>query len=157
MESTTVKAYVIYDRVSDKVYPLGKGEVEQLALNKQIYNCYAQVYNGVVNMKGIGCKLSELPKYGNKSDSLGKSASKNTTRDYIYKITGKIISGRKVVSYVLVNLKDNSSHQVDKDTVIKYALDNKIINAKCQRNNGSIILRASSGYDLYNLPTVSVK
>ena len=157
MESTSVKAYVIHDRVSDKVYPLEKGVVEQLALNKQIYNCYAQVYNGVVNMKGIGCKLSELPKYGCKQDQLHKSSSKNATHDYIYKITGKIISGRKVLGYVLVNMKDNTSHHADKNTVIQYALDNKIINAKCQRNNGSVILRASNGFDLYSLPTVSVK
>lgn len=157
MKSTSVIAYVIQDRVNGQVYPLEKGVVEQLALNKQIYNSYAQVYNGVVNMKGIGCKISELPKCGNKCKPLEKANTKNTVHNYEYQITGKIISGRKVLGYILMSLKDKSSHRFDKDTVIQYAMDDKIINAKCQRNNGSMILRASNGYDLSNLPTVSVK
>lgn len=157
MHSTSVIAYVIKDRANNQVYPLDKGVVEQLALNKQVYNSYAQVYNGVVNMKGIGCKISELPKYNSNCQLIDKSKTKSPAHTYEYKITAKLISGRKVLGYVLLNLADGSYHKVDKDTVIQYALDNKIVNAKCQRNNGNMILRASNGYDLFNLPTVSVK
>ena len=84
MKSTSVVAYVINDRVNGQIYPLGKGVVEQLALNKQIYNSYAQVYGGVVIMKGIGCKISELPKCNEKCEPLEKVSNKNT--DHISKI-----------------------------------------------------------------------
>lgn len=157
MKSTSVVAYVINDRVNGQIYPLDKGIVEQLALNKQIYNSYAQVYNRVVIMKGIGCKISELPKCNEKCEPLERVNSKNTDHNYEYKITGKIISGRKVLGYIIVRLKDNSAHRVDKTTVMQWAMSDKIINAKCQRNNGNMILRASNGYDLSNLPTVSIK
>lgn len=157
MQSTSVIAYVIHDRVNEKIYPLDKGVVEQLALGKQIYNSYAQVYNGTVYMKGIGCKISELPKYNNKCQLIEKDNSKKVAHEYEYKITGKIIRGRKVLGYVLIGLKDKVSHKIDKDTVIQYALENKIINAKCQKNNGTMILRANNGYDLCNLPTIAIK
>ena len=65
---TSVMAYMIKDRVESSTSIIEKGIVEQLALNKQIYNCNAQLYGNIVNMKGVNCKLNQLPKYTESGD-----------------------------------------------------------------------------------------
>ena len=63
LNRTTVEYYVLQDRSNNSTLKMKKGVVEQLALSKQIYNCNAQVYKDIVNMKGINFKLSQLPRY----------------------------------------------------------------------------------------------
>ena len=63
MNKTTVVAYVLRDRNNGEYITLDKNTVDNLALNKEIYNCYAQVYQGSCNLKGINCQISKLPKF----------------------------------------------------------------------------------------------
>lgn len=60
MDGTTVVGYVIMDRKGSK-QPVKKKVFEEMAMSKQIYNCVGHIYNGKVNLRGVGNKLKELP------------------------------------------------------------------------------------------------
>lgn len=62
MDGTKVLGYVTIDR-NKKLQTVNKRVFEQLALNGDIVNCTGQVYGNTINLRGIGMKLSELPKY----------------------------------------------------------------------------------------------
>lgn len=68
-DGRNVTGYLITPVYGGKPKVITKGAFEQLAVNKCIMNCSAQIYNGGVNLRGIGIKLIELPEYkrnGNK-------------------------------------------------------------------------------------------
>lgn len=154
-EKTSVIAYMIKDKhSSDKPYPMEKYMVEQLALNKQIYNCSAQLYNNIVNLKGINCKLSQLPRY----DRLGNRIvddSKNKKKVIAdLELVGKIQKGRAISDYVLVSLANPEKRfKLPREMVIKLAKEGRIVNAKSQKNGNDIMLRAAEGFNLSQLKT----
>lgn len=151
-QGTTVVAYMINDRTNNSKSKLEKCIIEQLALNKQIYNCTAQVYENIVNLKGINCKLSKLPKYtedGKIIEDVDKP-KKKVVPDL--KIVGKVQSGRSIVAYVIAPLNDSSKlMKLSKDNVLQLAQDGRLSNAKVQMNNGDIMLRGASGFNLSQL------
>lgn len=150
---TTVKYYIIKDRTDDTEHKMEKAVVEQLALNKQIYNCQAQIYGDLVNLKGINCKLSQLPKYDddcNVLDESDKPKKKKVVKDI--RIVGKVHCGKNITDYVVVCISDPEKlFKVPKDTVLQLAKDGRIVNAKVQYNNGVLILRGTEKDSLSNL------
>lgn len=63
MDGVNVIGYVIIDRRTRQCKSIRKDTFDELALNNQIYNCSANIYNGNVNLRGIGIKLKELPSF----------------------------------------------------------------------------------------------
>lgn len=105
---TSVMAYMIKDRVENSTSIIEKGIVEQLALNKQIYNCNAQLYGNIVNMKGVNCKLNQLPKYTENGDLVPEEEKPKKKAPADLKLIGKVQTGRVITDYVVAALKDTS-------------------------------------------------
>ena len=149
---TSVVAYMVKDRANGTISKIEKGIIEQLALNKQVYNCQAQIYNDRVNMKGINCKISKLPKYDDNGNPI---IIEETTKPKVVadlKLIGKVQSGRAISDYVVISLLEPTKKmKVPKETVLQLALEGRVTNAKVQMNNGDMILRGSTGESLSQL------
>lgn len=151
---TSVMAYMVKDRVENSTSIIEKGIVEQLALNKQIYNCNAQLYGNLVNMKGVNCKLNQLPKYTETGDLVPEEEKPKKKAPADLKLIGKVQTGRTITDYVVVALKDTSKKmKVPKETVLQLAQEGRILNAKVQMNNGELMLRGNYGVNLSQLTT----
>lgn len=151
---TSVMAYMVKDRVENSTSIIEKGIVEQLALNKQIYNCNAQLYGNIVNMKGVNCKLNQLPKYTETGDLVPEEEKPKKKAPADLKLIGKAQTGRTITDYVVVALKDTSKKmKVPKETVLQLAQEGRILNAKVQMNNGELMLRGNYGVNLSQLTT----
>lgn len=151
---TSVMAYMVKDRVENSTSIIEKGIVEQLALNKQIYNCNAQLYGNIVNMKGVNCKLNQLPKYTETGDLVPEEEKPKKKAPADLKLIGKVQNGRTITDYVVVALKDTSKKmKVPKETVLQLAQEGRILNAKVQMNNGELMLRGNYEVNLSQLTT----
>lgn len=151
--STSVVAYMLSDKQTGQLIPMEKGMVEQLALSKNIYNCTAQLYNNLVNLKGINCQLSKLPKYDINGTLLDDEKTKSKIVADI-KIVGKIQNGKSITHYVVIILNNpTKTYTIDKERIKELALNGRIINAKCQMNNGETLLRGANGYTISQLKT----
>lgn len=157
LKGTSVISYMIEDSVKNTKYTLEKSIVEQLVLNKQVYNCNAQVYGDIVNLKGINCKISKLPKYnedGTLADDIPKRKVKAPTD---LRIVGKVTDGRLITDYIVSAIKSPEvKMQVPKDVVLQLALEGRFENAKVQHNGGELMLRGVGGSNLNQLTTYSV-
>ena len=156
---TSVLAYVVKDaQMPGKIYPMKKDVVEELALKKQIYNCSAQLYAGIVNMKGINCKLSRLPRYDMQCNRIPEKTKeeKPTKSKADLILVAKIQNGRSIIAYIIKKAEDDTSNgkRISKQDVLKLARDGRLVNAKCQMNNDKLMLRAAPGYSLSELPTL---
>jgi hypothetical protein len=153
-KGTTIIAYVLKDKFTGKSHPVEKAIVEQLALNKQIYNCSAQIYGNIVNLKGINCKLNQLPRY-DLSGNIVNDESKQKKRVIAdLQLVGKIQNGRVISDYVVVSISEpDKLMKLPRDTVLKLAQDGRIINAKSQMNGSEIMLRGTAGFNLSQLRT----
>ena len=100
MRGQTVLAYAVVDRHTNAKTLIAKNIAEEMALNKQFVNCFGQVYDNNINLKGIGCKLNQLPKY-NEHGELIEIEEKHKKRMNDLRLIGKIQQGRNVVAYVL--------------------------------------------------------
>lgn len=150
---TAVIAYMIKDRTNESLTMTEKGIVEQLVLNKQIYNCTAQIYNNIVNLKGINCKLNSMPKYNDAGELIIEEEIKPKKKvPADLKLVGKVQTGRVITDYVVVALADTSRKmKIPKETVYQLAQDGRILNAKAQMNNGKPMLRGAYGVNLAQL------
>lgn len=152
---TSIVGYVIRNRMNGEVNIIQKGIVEQLALCKNIYNANAQIYNNVVNLKGINCKLSQLPKYSANGTIIDDSETKKYQIEPFLRIVGRVQRARAICGYIIEYVdKDNriTRKRLDKDKVLELARAGYIINAKAQLNNGELMLRGIDE-DLGNLKT----
>lgn len=153
-KGTSVIAYMLKDKTLDTVDSVEKGVVEQLALNKQIYNCTAQVYGELVNLKGINCKLSKLPKYNEDGKLIDEVPKHKIKAEADLKIVGKMTEGRVITDYVVIHIKQPDNFmRVPKDTVLQLALDGRFVNAKAQMNGNELMLRGTQGANLNQLTT----
>lgn len=153
MNGTTVVAYVLYDLIDNTISPVSKQVTEQYALNKQIYNCTAQIYNNTINMKGIQCKLNKLPKYNADCTLVRKDTKKKCNISDIM-LVGKVQQGRLITDYIVTLMSNPKQHlRVSRNNIMKLARENRIINAKAQLNCGNELLRAKDGYNLSDLKT----
>lgn len=151
-KGTHIAGYVLKDKTLNTMHTMDKGIVEQLALNKQIYNCTGQIYNNIVNIKGINCKLSKMPRfdwYGNRVCDV-KIDTRQEEADL--KLVGKVTTGRTVSDYIVAPISEPSKQmKIPKDMVVQLVQDGRIINAKCQFNGGEVMLRGINGTNLAQL------
>lgn len=153
---TSVIAYVLVDKVTNTRFIMEKGMVEQLALNKQIYNCSAQVYGGIVNLKGINCKLNRLPHYDESGNPLDASCKSTKRAKADLQLVGKIQNGRTITYYVVSDIYEpDKLIQIPRDTVIRLAQDGRIVNVKVQKNGTDSMLRGVDGFYLSQLKDYS--
>lgn len=153
---TSIIGYVLRDKVTSEIGILSKDVVEQLALNKQIYNCTAQVYSGIVNLKGINCKLSQLPKYDQQGNLILNKAVQKKKIKADMKLVGKVQSGKTVKSYVVAYITNpNNVMKIPRDAVLKLVKDGRIANAKYQMNGDQVMLRGVKGENLSKLRVYS--
>ena len=157
---TSVLAYVVADGIEKKNKIIPKNIVEQLALSKQIYNCTGQVYGNIVNLKGINCKLNQLPRYNMNGERVGtaesaKNIAKKNKADL--KIVAKVQNGRVISAYIVkrLDVEDDRGTKISRQEILNLARSGRIINAKCQKNENTYMLRAAPGYTLSNLPVVN--
>ena len=169
-QGQTIVAYKVRDRETGEIDSIEKGIVEQLALNKQVYNCKAQLYNNLVNLKGIGCKLSDLPKY-DKEDRLLVVTHKQVKAKASpeYKLVARQTDGHAICGYVAIrvsNIKVDKEEpvglQVDtpsgklyilsRDEAYDLAKDKKIENVRAQTYGDNKILRGAKGLNIAKLP-----
>ena len=150
-----VLKYILKEANTDNEVILDKDITEQLALDKKIYNCSAQLYNNIVNLKGIQCKISELPKYdmnGNKIET-----KKKDLKNYM-KLVARLQDGREVVGYKIVRVSDPESEiYIDRDGLLELAKNGILVNAKVQKDHDRVILRAKNGYKIKDIKTEFVK
>ena len=144
-DGTSVVAYICLDRENGKHTMLSKGIVEQLALNKNIYNVQAQIYNNIVNLKGINCKLSQLPRY-NANGSIIENNTVSNKKDIVpfIRIIGRVQKSKSISGYIVeYKTKDNKTarKKIDKEMMLGLARKGYVINAKAQLNNGVLMLR----------------
>lgn len=141
---TSIVGYVIKNRTNGEIQILQKGIVEQLALCKNIYNANAQIYNNVVNLKGINCKLSQLPRYTADGSIICDKETKRYSVEPFLRIVGRVQRQRIICGYI-IEYKDREDKiirkRVDKDKTLELARAGYIINAKAQLNNGELMLR----------------
>lgn len=145
LDGTVVKFYVFKDRETNSILKIEKAKAEQMALNKEIYNCRAQNYQNIVNMKGINCKISQMQKYNDDLTPVietEKQLKKKVVKDL--KLIGKILSGKQISDYVVININEpNVLLKVSKENVLLLAKEGRVINAKVQYYNGVLMLRGT--------------
>lgn len=152
---TSIEAYMLADKYTGNITKIDKDLVNQLALNKQIVNCTAQIYGDGINLRGINCKLSELPIY----DALGNKEVKHSiniesNKDLI--LIGKVTKGRIITDYVIAYVdKPNLKIRFPKEIVIQMVKAGRIKNVTYQNNKGHIVLRGINGTNLSKLENYS--
>ncbi|MBO5388302.1 MAG: hypothetical protein J6A59_09210 [Lachnospiraceae bacterium] len=156
VDGVQVISYILRDRNSGKHLIMNKSDVDQHAINKNIYNCIGQWYNNKILIKGINCKLNQLDKFDKNGNRIEKVEAKSKCKVVpTILIVGRVIDGRNIVSYVL-KYKDGNSLKtatVDKETVVKLASEGKIINVTTQKLGDKIILRSTQEHSqLSKLP-----
>ena len=157
MSGTSVTGYMIRDLYSGEVGTFDKSTTEQLALGKQIYNCSAQVYNQIINLKGINCKISKMPRYdenGNIIDEHNKQPKKIIPD---LRLVGKVQNGRVVTNYILSPISNpNERIEKSKEETLELAKNGRIVNVKSQMNGGEAMLRGAQGFNMSKLQTYQV-
>ena len=156
-DKTSVVAYMLLDRENNTTGMVEKAIVEQLALNKQIYNCNAQIYNNTVNLKGINCKLSKLPRYTVEGAIIEEVEKPKQKCKADLRLVGKIQSGKTVTKYLLININNPQGYlELDRNMVIQLAKAGRIANVKSQMNGGEAMLRGTSGFNMNQLKTIQI-
>lgn len=156
-QGTAIVGYMLRDKMTNTVGQMEKAMVEQLALNKQIYNCTAQIYGNIVNLKGINCKLSQLPKYDMNGNLIVDDNKQKRKVVADLKLIGKIQHGRTISNYIVISINEpDKKLKIPRDMVIKLAQEGRIVNAKSQMNGDEAMLRGVSGVNLAQLTTYQV-
>lgn len=151
MSGRVVEYYIVKDRVKGRIAPLEKGVTEQMALNKQIYNCNGQIYNNIINLRGINCRLNALPRY-TKDCKLEPIKERKPVITANLKLIGKVQSGREIQEYIVICVDDPSNKmKIPRDVVIKLAHEGRLLNAKSQMNGDSLMLRGTEDFNLTSL------
>jgi len=157
-DKTSVTSYVLKDLLTNEIGNIDKGTVEQMALNKQIYNCNAQVYKELVNLKGINCKISKLPRYDEEGYIIEEDIKPKKKVEPDLELVAKVQKGRLIHEYILVNIRDPNTYiKKSKTETLQLAQDGRIINAKSQMDRGEAILRGAKGFSISQLKTFQIK
>jgi hypothetical protein len=158
MDGVHVVGYVLMDLITGERRIVTTEETHYLVLNKQVDNCKGQLYNGQVYLKGVGCKLIDLPTY----DKYGRPIEKVQKVKYKPRATaiiiGRILNDRNVIGYIVQAIDSNGNvvkKRLKREEVIKLAREGKIANARVQMFNGEYILRGV-GCNLSQLPAVNI-
>lgn len=151
-----VDGYIIKNLMSGELSVISTEQTKLLAINKLIRNCTAQEYDGDIILKGINCKLKDLPNY-NMDGTLIQEVKKEKEIIPKFLITNRIVNGKSTVGYTVQGIIDNRQfvRQLHRDDVIKLARDGKIANARVQQSQGGFLLRGV-GCNILDLPSIKI-
>lgn len=145
-EGTVIIGYKLSNRHGQELTKT-RDEVNELAMLGYITNAKARMENGVITLKGVGCRLRELPALQIKR--------MNAPKKYI--VTHRIISNRKIIGYIVLD-EGGSSRKISVSDGIELARRKRIHNVGIQKySNSDYRLRGKNGFSLESLPTISVK
>lgn len=152
---TNVLKYILNEIGTSNIISIEKEKVYALAFNKQIADVIIQNYNGKINMKGVGYKISDLPCYDEEGNKIRHDNDKNTKP--LVKITGKCADGKSIKAYRISVIDCGrviNERIIPREKVMDLAKNGMISNVRYQRSNGTDILR---GVDckLSELPSLS--
>lgn len=140
----TVDGYILRNISTGKITFCERSITEQLAINKQIKNIAAQVYEGRIIMKGQGCKLSTLPNYTKECDLKSSRICGQSNSGAKTVICARISDGKNTVGYVIKrhsNISNAEYRRMSRVDTIMMARDGKIDNARVQMSAGKPVLR----------------
>lgn len=153
MDGVNVIGYHLIDSNGNGL-TVTKEDVKQLALNKMLLNAVGQRYKDDIVIKGINCKLSELPVIDVSSGKLKGNDIRGKMDLYKFKIVGRITKGKNTIGYVLRD-PQGMERKVKRSDVLKLAREGKLSNARAQAYNGKLLLRGV-GFELAQLPVIRV-
>lgn len=154
MDGVKVVGYHLIDS-QGKEHAVTKETVEALALNKSLLNVSGQRYKNDIVIKGVNCKLSELPVIDAHSGKLkGEENNKKKSSPGKFTLTARITKGKSTVGYVL---KDAAGveRRIKREDVLLLARDGRLANARAQSYEGNLLLRGV-GFELAQLPTIKM-
>lgn len=153
MDGVKVIGYGLIDNLGNH-HVMAKDTVEQIALTKQIVNCTAQRYRDTIVMKGINCKLIDLPVIEVSSGKIRGEDDNNKKKIMKNQITliGRITKGKTTVGYV-VKTTNGEEKKLSRNKVLVLARQGKISNARAQLYGERLILRGV-GFELTQLPVL---
>ena len=153
MSGVSVVGYELQSVVDGSNIRETKDTVSIMALNKQIINCKAQKYRDpkthkeTIVLKGVGCKLSELP-----STNLRKAEEDVEVQG---EIVGRIVDGKHTAGY-LVMLPSGKSKNISRKNTLELARKGRLKNARAQRSGGKLLLRGVN-CELAKLPVNTLR
>ena len=130
-----------------------KKQTEELALNKQIVNCTAQIYKDKIIIKGIRCKLVELPDFNENGIQIKK---KHMEDKHTIVIVSRVMRGKHNLAYVLeyrINNNTIDTRTLEREKVLNMAREGLIENARVQKLNNRYLLRGVK-CELSQLPVI---
>lgn len=156
MNGTNVTGYYLQDAQSGNkssyctreqlIFMLGRG---------QIQNAEGQLCNNRVLIRGKGVNLDSLPvRYENTARD-AKGTNENSDKVNIVRIIVDSNDNRIIVGYTIVNSR-GIMENVDRNTAVELAKQNRLGNARCQVYKGNYIIRGS-GVDLGKLPRIKLR
>lgn len=157
-EGVSVLGYMLRNGSTGETKLYSREYVEELALTRQIGNIYAQNYKGKVILKGVDCRLTELPNY-DKYGNMISQAVPNGERHEAIIVSGRVMEGKTTIGYVvslICNGVTVGKKTLRKDKVIELARTGHIANMRVQMSNGNAVLRGHN-CELAKLPIYKSK
>lgn len=158
LNGVRVEGYVVQDMVNGATTVLNKLETEDLVMRKLVKNCTGQLYNGKVILKGVNCKLVDLPNFTLDGKPIQKKDKTKERKVPSIRIVARIVKGKNTLGYVLYRTDSKGRIQeakVERSKVIKMAREGKIANARAQRSNDTYVLRGVD-CELAQLPVFKI-
>lgn len=157
LEGVKVIAYVIKDNVTMNTSIVSKDATERLVMNKLVENCTGQFYDGKIIIKGVNCKLTDMPNYNLSGDIIVKEVMGKAKKVAKLEIRARVVYGKTTVGYIVRSLdsSSNTDRRLDRKTVVELARDGKIANARAQRFNDKMLLRGVN-CELSQLPIIRI-
>lgn len=155
VNGTNTVGYLVVDVATNRRGVLPRDMVYKLAIDKQINDVIAQVYNGKVVMKGVKQKITELPRYDMAGNRIESPSAMEALR--YMKLSGKVMSGKAVVGYQVCLFEGNKILKkciLPRPKVINLVKQGSIANARYQSSNGKGLIRGV-GCNLAQLPVIS--
>lgn len=160
MDGKEVTGYHLQSIETGKSGRFTREQVCYLVGRDQITNCYGQIFQDKVILRGVGMSLDNLPvKQENggltRTDNLGKVRKNTSTEDAMtqFTVVASIVNGRNVIGYVISNA-GGGQKSVSRNKMIELAKQGRIGNVRFQTSNSKAILRGV-GINLGELPTIT--
>ena len=155
LNGVKVLKYVLMNTSTNSINIVSKEQMEHLVINKRVVNCIGQYYCGKIIIKGIDCKLNQLPNYTLDGKLIDKKSSDKAKLEPNLYIKSRMVKGRKTIGYVVGLVGQDIEYKVEKNKVIHLARQGKVYNARVQKLNDKSLLRGVN-CELSHLPVIQV-
>lgn len=144
-DGTVIRGYRVVDTAGE-VKDISREDLNELALLGYVINAEARVENGVTILKGVGCKLRDLPAI--------RLRDRNKPEQFI--ITHRWVDKRRTIGYTIQGNK-GTCRNIDMNTALKMAKQKLILHVTIQKySDGEYRLRGKDNFSIEKLPTMSM-